>query len=120
MVTYYLRAGPSTPGSHRTGFGISSTPPSRQFGVNGDRDIYIPAGDVGFYSENGTARPLVPGMVLTIEPGLYVAEDAAAPAEFRGLGVRIEDDILVTAGGNDNLTIATPKTVADLEALSAG
>ncbi len=76
--------------------------------------------DVGFYSENGTARPLVPGMVLTIEPGLYVAEDAAAPAEFRGLGVRIEDDILVTAGGNDNLTVATPKTVADLEALSAG
>ena len=53
--------------------------------------------DVGFYSENGAARPLVPGMVLTIEPGLYVAEDAAAPAEFRGLGVRIEDDILVTA-----------------------
>ena len=53
--------------------------------------------DVGFYSENGAARPLVPGMVLTIEPGLYVAEDAAAPAEFRGFGVRIEDDILVTA-----------------------
>ena len=74
--------------------------------------------DVGFYSENGAARPLVPGMVLTIEPGLYIAEDAAAPAEFRGLGVRIEDDILVTATGSENLTVATPKTVADLEALT--
>jgi Xaa-Pro aminopeptidase len=74
--------------------------------------------DVGFYSENGAARPLVPGMVLTIEPGLYVAEDAAAPAEFRGLGVRIEDDILVTATGAENLTVATPKTVDDLEALT--
>ena len=57
-------------------------------------------------------------MVLTIEPGLYVAEDAAAPAEFRGLGVRIEDDILVTATGGENLTAATPKSVADLEALT--
>jgi Xaa-Pro aminopeptidase len=74
--------------------------------------------DVGFYSENGAARPLVPGMVLTIEPGLYVAEDAAAPPEFRGLGVRIEDDILVTDAGAENLTVATPKTVADLEALT--
>jgi Xaa-Pro aminopeptidase len=74
--------------------------------------------DVGFYSENGAARLLAPGMVLTIEPGLYVAEDAAAPPEFRGLGVRIEDDILVTTTGNENLTIATPKTVADLEKLT--
>jgi Xaa-Pro aminopeptidase len=74
--------------------------------------------DVGFYSENGAARPLVPGMVLTIEPGLYISEDAAAPAEFRGLGVRIEDDILVTATGYDNLTIATPKSVPDLEKLT--
>jgi Xaa-Pro aminopeptidase len=74
--------------------------------------------DVGFYSENGAARPLVPGMVLTIEPGLYVPEDAAAPAEFRGLGVRIEDDILVTATGAENLTIATPKTVEQVEELT--
>ena len=62
--------------------------------------------DVGFYSEDGAARPLVPGMVLTIEPGLYVAEDAEAPPEYRGLGVRIEDDILVTADGHENLTAA--------------
>lgn len=76
--------------------------------------------DVGFYSVEGAARPLEPGMVLTIEPGLYVAEDAAdVPAELRGLGVRIEDDILVTATGHENLTHATPKTVAELEELTA-
>jgi Xaa-Pro aminopeptidase len=75
--------------------------------------------DVGFYSEEGVARPLRPGMVLTIEPGLYVGADVAAPDEYRGLGVRIEDDILVTETGYDNLTIETPKTVADIEQLTA-
>jgi Xaa-Pro aminopeptidase len=73
--------------------------------------------DVGFYSVEGAARPLVPGMVLTIEPGIYIAEDAPVPAELRGIGVRIEDDILVTASGFDNLTRATPKSVADIEEL---
>ncbi|HEY2729557.1 MAG TPA: aminopeptidase P N-terminal domain-containing protein [Polyangia bacterium] len=75
--------------------------------------------DVGFYSEDGVARPLAPGMVLTIEPGLYVAADAAGPPEYRGLGVRIEDDILVTTVGHENLTAETPKSVADLEKLTA-
>jgi Xaa-Pro aminopeptidase len=76
--------------------------------------------DVGFYSIEGAARPLEPGMVLTIEPGLYIAEDAtAAPPEYRGIGVRIEDDIVVTATGYDNLTVGTPKSVADLERLTA-
>jgi Xaa-Pro aminopeptidase len=74
--------------------------------------------DVGFYSVDGVARPLVPGMVLTIEPGLYVAPDAAAPEEYRGIGIRIEDDILVTADGYENLTAKTPKSVADLERLA--
>jgi Xaa-Pro aminopeptidase len=75
--------------------------------------------DVGFYSEEGVARPLVPGMVLTIEPGLYVTADAAAPPEYLGIGVRIEDDILVTDSGHENLTFATPKSVADLEKLTS-
>jgi Xaa-Pro aminopeptidase len=75
--------------------------------------------DVGFYSEEGAARPLVPGMVLTIEPGLYVPEDAQAPPEFLGLGVRIEDDILVTDTGHENLTLATPKSISDLEKLTS-
>jgi Xaa-Pro aminopeptidase len=77
--------------------------------------------DVGFYSEEGAARPLVPGMVLTIEPGLYVAADAAnVPPEYRGLGVRIEDDLLVTATGHDNLTRDTPKSVSEIEKLTTG
>ena len=75
--------------------------------------------DVGFYSIEGAARPLTSGMVLTIEPGLYVAEDAAAPPELRGIGVRIEDDILVTESGHENLTRATPKSVAEIEKLVA-
>jgi Xaa-Pro aminopeptidase len=76
--------------------------------------------DVGFYSLEGASRPLVPGMVLTIEPGLYVAADAEnVPPEYRGLGVRIEDDLLVTATGHDNLTHETPKTVAEIEKLTA-
>ena len=76
--------------------------------------------DVGFYSENGVARPLAPGMVLTIEPGLYVGDGTAAPPEYRGLGVRIEDDILVTDSGYENLTASTPKTVAEIERLTTG
>jgi Xaa-Pro aminopeptidase len=75
--------------------------------------------DVGFYSSEGIARPLAPGMVLTIEPGLYVAADAPVPAEYRGLGVRIEDDILVTPTGHDNLTHETPKSVTEIEKLTA-
>jgi Xaa-Pro aminopeptidase len=73
--------------------------------------------DVGAYTQNGKARPLEPGMVLTVEPGLYVASDAAdVPPALRGIGVRIEDDILVTAQGYENLTKACPKTIADIEA----
>ena len=73
---------------------------------------------VGCYSGEGTARPLQPGMVLTIEPGLYVAPDApGAPAELQGIGIRIEDDILVTETGFENLTRGTPKTVAEIEAV---
>ena len=73
--------------------------------------------DVGtYFGSDGAPRPLAAGMVITIEPGLYVAPtDSHAPAELRGLGVRIEDDILVTADGHDVLTIATPKQVADVE-----
>ncbi len=78
--------------------------------------------DVGDYFARGGAanehRRLEPGMVVTVEPGLYFAEDdATIPAEYRGIGVRIEDDVLVTASGNEVLTLACPKEVADLEAL---
>ena len=60
-------------------------------------------------------------MVLTVEPagGIYIApDDTQAPAEFRGIGIRIEDDVLVTADGHDVMTAAVPKTVAEVEALT--
>ncbi len=74
--------------------------------------------DVGDYRVDGASRPLQPGMVLTIEPGLYVAEDdERAPPALRGVGIRIEDDVLVTAGGHQNLTAAIPKELEDMAAV---
>lgn len=64
---------------------------------------------------------LAEGMVLTVEPGLYFQEDdLLVPAELRGIGIRIEDDILVTADGSRNLSAALPRTSADVEAWMAG
>jgi Xaa-Pro aminopeptidase len=77
--------------------------------------------DVGAYTRDGKPRALAPGMVITVEPGLYIAADApGVPDHLRGIGVRIEDDILITADGCDNLTAACPKEIADLEAICAG
>ncbi|WP_462164405.1 Xaa-Pro aminopeptidase [Pseudoalteromonas xiamenensis] len=73
--------------------------------------------DVGEYKQDEKDRPFEQGMVLTIEPGLYFDEDAEVPNEFKGIGVRIEDDLLVTATGYDVLTKDVPKTVADIEAI---
>jgi len=76
--------------------------------------------DVGLYVEDGASRRLEPGMVVTVEPGLYVAADAAAaPAAFRGIGIRIEDDVLVTENGCEVLTAAAPKERHAIEALRA-
>lgn len=59
---------------------------------------------------------LVPGMILTVEPGLYFkADDELVPDELRGIGVRIEDDVLVTEDGCDNLSAAMPRTIEDVE-----
>ncbi|MEQ1631077.1 MAG: M24 family metallopeptidase, partial [Planctomycetota bacterium] len=56
-------------------------------------------------------------MVLTVEPGLYFdPKDRRVPAAFRGIGIRIEDDVLITARGNEVLTAAVPKTIAEIEA----
>lgn len=60
---------------------------------------------------------LEPGMVTTVEPGLYVHRDLACDERFKGIGVRIEDDVLVTAQGNENLTAGIPKRIDELEAI---
>jgi Xaa-Pro aminopeptidase len=76
--------------------------------------------DVGVYGRDGRVRELPAGAVLTVEPGLYIpANDALAPEAFRGIGIRIEDDILVTDAGPENLTAAAPKSIDELEALRA-
>lgn len=73
--------------------------------------------DAGEYKTAGEWRELRPGMVLTVEPGCYIRPDEGVPREFWNIGVRIEDDVLVTATGNEVLTLATPKSLKDIEAL---
>lgn len=74
--------------------------------------------DAGLYSVGGEGRRLEQGMVLTIEPGIYVrSDDTSAPKEFRGIGIRIEDNILVTETGNRNLTALAPKEIKDMESV---
>jgi Xaa-Pro aminopeptidase len=74
--------------------------------------------DVGHDRLVDKARPLDPGVVITIEPGIYIAVDnEQVPEAYRGIGIRIEDDILVTADGYENLSASIPKGVAEIEAL---
>lgn len=73
--------------------------------------------DAGDYKRDGQWRDLKPGMVLTVEPGCYIRPGVGVPERFANIGIRIEDDVLVTAAGNEVLTHAAPKTVDDIEAL---
>ncbi len=75
--------------------------------------------DAGVYfTDSGESIPLVPGNICTVEPGIYISKDRDdVPPEYRGIGVRIEDDILVTTGDPEVLTSGAPKEVDDLEAL---
>ncbi|KPQ20320.1 Xaa-Pro aminopeptidase [Halomonas sp. HL-93] len=76
--------------------------------------------DVGTYRLNAdTPRPLEPGMVLTVEPGLYIPDETDIPVAYRGIGIRIEDNVVVTNQGHEVLTDQVPKRVADIEALMA-
>ena len=77
--------------------------------------------DAGRYFTDQTAknsRPFAPGMVLTVEPGLYIPpDDKSAPSKYRGIGIRIEDDVLVTQDGNLNLTASVPKDPDEIESI---
>jgi Xaa-Pro aminopeptidase len=109
------------------GMGLLQGTPEERIADKGFRKYYmhrtshwlgLDVHDVGDYQVEGASRPLLPGMVLTIEPGLYVAaDDESAPAALRGVGIRIEDDVLVTAAGRENLTAGVPKEIAELEAV---
>jgi Xaa-Pro aminopeptidase len=72
--------------------------------------------DAGPYQMCGASTRLVPGMVLTVEPGAYIRPADNVPEAFWNIGIRIEDDLLVTDAGSESLTAAAPKTVADVEA----
>jgi Xaa-Pro aminopeptidase len=73
--------------------------------------------DAGDYKRDGEWRELAPGMVLTVEPGCYIRPGADVPPQFAGIGIRIEDDALVTAEGCEILTAAAPKAISDIEGL---
>jgi Xaa-Pro aminopeptidase len=76
--------------------------------------------DVGDYKIDGKWRQLEPGMVMTVEPGLYIApNNMKVEARWRGIGVRIEDDVAVTKTGYDVLTAGLPKTVEEIESFMA-
>jgi Xaa-Pro aminopeptidase len=76
--------------------------------------------DVGDYKVGGEWRVLEPGMAMTVEPGIYIAADNQNVAKkWRGIGVRIEDDVVVTRHGCEILTNGVPKSVAEIEALMA-
>jgi Xaa-Pro aminopeptidase len=72
--------------------------------------------DAGPYKVGDEWRRLAPGMVMTVEPGLYIAEDAEdVDPRYRGIGIRIEDDVLVTEKGHEVLSARVPKTISDIE-----
>lgn len=73
--------------------------------------------DVGDYKIDGHWRLLEPGMVLTVEPGIYIASDQkSVPAKWRGIGVRIEDNVLITEDGYELLTAGLPRSSTEVEA----
>ncbi|RNM25531.1 Xaa-Pro aminopeptidase [Dickeya undicola] len=90
----------------------------RQFFMHGlSHWLGMDVHDVGDYGTADRGRILEPGMVLTVEPGLYIAPDADVPPEYRGIGIRIEDDIVITANGNEVLTSGVVKDPNEIEAL---
>ncbi|WP_413559370.1 aminopeptidase P family protein [Bdellovibrio sp. HCB209] len=72
--------------------------------------------DAGLYFKKGEPRPIEANMCFTIEPGLYIpADDTSAPQKYRGIGIRIEDNVRVTSNGVENMTTSVPKEISDIE-----
>ncbi|MDC2826041.1 Xaa-Pro aminopeptidase [Rodentibacter pneumotropicus] len=89
----------------------------RQFYMHGlGHWLGLDVHDVGEYGEERN-RTLEIGMVITVEPGLYISEDADVPEQYKGIGVRIEDNLLMTEYGNKILTAAVPKEIEEIEKL---
>lgn len=89
----------------------------RQFYIHGlGHWLGLDVHDVGSYGQD-KQRILEIGMVITVEPGIYISEDADVPEQYKGIGVRIEDNLLMTEYGNKILTAAVPKEIADIENL---
>ena len=89
----------------------------RQFYMHGlGHWLGLDVHDVGSYGQD-KQRILEIGMVITVEPGIYISEDADVPEQYKGIGVRIEDNLLMTEYGNKILTAAAPKEIAEIENL---
>lgn len=89
----------------------------RQFYMHGlGHWLGLDVHDIGSYDQD-KQRILEIGMVITVEPGIYISEDADVPEQYKGIGVRIEDNLLMTEYGNKILTAAAPKEIADIENL---
>ncbi len=92
----------------------------RQFYMHGSGHwLGLDVHDAGEYKIQGKSRVLEPGMVLTVEPGIYIDAHAKVDKRWQGIGIRIEDNILVTETGYQVLTSAVPKTIEDIEKLMA-
>jgi Xaa-Pro aminopeptidase len=91
----------------------------RQFFMHGTGHwLGLDVHDVGRYKLDGTFRSFKPGMVMTVEPGLYIAPGTeGVDPRFHGIGIRIEDDVLVTDGDPEVLTRGVPKVIAEVEAV---
>ena len=93
----------------------------KQFYMHGlGHFLGIDVHDVGRYYSDGESRRLEPGMVITVEPGVYISADTKEiPEKYLGIGVRIEDDVLITEEGNRVLTNKVPKEPEEIEQLMA-
>lgn len=91
----------------------------KQFYMHGTGHwIGLDVHDVGVYMPDGQSRMYEPGVAITIEPGLYIqADDTSVDERWRGMGIRIEDDIIITATGNEVTTADIPKTINEIEAI---